>query len=97
LRPQLAVKLQDSDMGGNAWQNQTEIVQKDIPLDRWVTWNSISAMLVPEPITIKLLFNLGVKVMPDPEFSSLTIFHLISNLYFLIRGSMNVLPLINYL
>ncbi|MDS1032532.1 PKD domain-containing protein [Porphyromonadaceae sp. NP-X] len=37
LRPQLAVKLQDSDMGGNAWQNQTEIVQKDIPLDRWVT------------------------------------------------------------
>jgi len=37
LRPQLAVKLQDSDKGENAWQNQTEIVQKDIPLDRWVS------------------------------------------------------------
>ncbi|NLA62956.1 MAG: hypothetical protein GX857_06995, partial [Bacteroidales bacterium] len=36
LRPQLAVKLQDSDMGGNAWENQTEIIQADLETDKWI-------------------------------------------------------------
>jgi len=36
LQKQVAVKLQDSTMGGNAWQTQTEIVKKDLPLDKWV-------------------------------------------------------------
>lgn len=36
LRPQLAVKLQDSDMGGNAWENQTEIVKADLETDKWI-------------------------------------------------------------
>lgn len=36
LQKQVAVKLQDSRMGGNAWQTQTEIVKKDLPLDKWV-------------------------------------------------------------
>jgi hypothetical protein len=36
LRPQLSVKLQNNDLGGNSWQTQTEIIQKDLPLDKWV-------------------------------------------------------------
>jgi len=36
LRPQLAVKLQDSSMGGNAWQSQTEIVKGDLELNKWI-------------------------------------------------------------
>ena len=36
LRPQLAVKLQDSGMGGNAWETQTEIVKKDLETDKWI-------------------------------------------------------------
>ena len=36
LRPQLAVKLQDSSMGGNAWQSQKEIVKADLALNTWI-------------------------------------------------------------
>lgn len=36
LRPQLAVKLQNSDMGDNAWQTQTEIIKRDLTKDRWL-------------------------------------------------------------
>ncbi|MDR1681253.1 MAG: hypothetical protein LBS12_05675 [Prevotellaceae bacterium] len=36
LLPQLAVKLQDSSLGGNAWQTQTEIVQANLELDKWL-------------------------------------------------------------
>lgn len=36
LRPQLAVKLQDSNRGDMAWENQTEIVKQDIETDKWV-------------------------------------------------------------
>lgn len=36
LRPQVAVKLQNAGMGGNAWQTQTEIVKADLPLNQWV-------------------------------------------------------------
>lgn len=36
LLPQLAVKLQDSDMGVNAWQTQTEIVKADLEMNKWV-------------------------------------------------------------
>lgn len=36
LRPQLAVKLQNSDMGGNAWETQKEIVMADLETDKWI-------------------------------------------------------------
>ncbi len=36
LLPQLAVKLQDSSMGGNAWQTQTEIVKANLQKDKWL-------------------------------------------------------------
>jgi hypothetical protein len=36
LRPQVAVKLQDSSLGGNAWQTQTEIVKENLPTDKWI-------------------------------------------------------------
>src|SRR5690554_4179702 len=36
LLPQLAVKFQDSDMGGNAWQTQTEIVKADLEMNKWL-------------------------------------------------------------
>lgn len=36
LLPQLAVKLQNSDMGGNAWQTQTEIVKANLEMNKWL-------------------------------------------------------------
>lgn len=36
LQKQVAVKLQNSEAGGNAWESQTEIVKKDLPTDKWV-------------------------------------------------------------
>ena len=37
LKPQLAVKLQNSSLGGNAWQSQTEIIKGDLQKDKWIT------------------------------------------------------------
>ncbi|GHU94900.1 hypothetical protein FACS1894156_3740 [Bacteroidia bacterium] len=36
LLPQLAVKLQNSAMGGNAWETQTEIVEANLDLNKWL-------------------------------------------------------------
>jgi hypothetical protein len=36
LLPQLAVKLQNSSLGGNAWETQTEIVKANLEKDRWL-------------------------------------------------------------
>ncbi|MCC8188231.1 MAG: PKD domain-containing protein [Bacteroides sp.] len=36
LQPQVAVKLQNSDQGDNAWETQTEIVKTDLDTDKWV-------------------------------------------------------------
>jgi hypothetical protein len=36
LRPQLAIKLQDSGKGDMAWENQTEIVKGDLETDKWI-------------------------------------------------------------
>jgi hypothetical protein len=36
LRPQLAVKLQNSEMADNAWQTQTEIVKTNLVTDKWI-------------------------------------------------------------
>ncbi|MDL2255992.1 PKD domain-containing protein [Parabacteroides sp. OttesenSCG-928-G06] len=36
LKAQLAVKLQDSSKGGNAWETQTEIVKGELAMDKWI-------------------------------------------------------------
>jgi hypothetical protein len=36
LKPQLAVKLQDSSRGGNAWETQVELVKEDLETDKWI-------------------------------------------------------------
>ena len=36
LKPQLAVKLQNNDLGGNAWSTQAEIVKGDLEKDKWI-------------------------------------------------------------
>lgn len=36
LRPQVAVKLHNTEMGGNAWQSQVEIVKGDLELNKWL-------------------------------------------------------------
>lgn len=36
LKSQLAVKLQDSSLGGNAWTTQTEIIKGDLVMDKWL-------------------------------------------------------------
>lgn len=36
LQHQVAVKLQDSSLGGNAWQTQTEVVKANLASDKWI-------------------------------------------------------------
>jgi hypothetical protein len=36
LLPQVAVKLQNSSLGGNAWETQKEIVKADLEKDKWL-------------------------------------------------------------
>jgi PKD repeat protein len=36
LMPQVAVKLQDSSRGGNAWETQVEVVQTDLETNKWL-------------------------------------------------------------
>ena len=36
LQKKVAVKLQNSDNGGDAWQTQTEIAKNDLPTDKWI-------------------------------------------------------------
>ena len=36
LLKQVAVKLQDSSKGGNAWETQTEIVKSGLATDKWL-------------------------------------------------------------
>ncbi len=36
LQKQIAVKLQNSETGGSAWETQVEVVKKDILTDKWV-------------------------------------------------------------
>lgn len=37
LLPQVSVKLQNSSLGGNAWQTQTEIIKADLEKDKWLS------------------------------------------------------------
>ena len=36
LQKQIVVKLQNSDMGDNAWETQAEITKKDLATDKWL-------------------------------------------------------------
>ena len=36
LKPQVAVKLQDGSLGGNAYTTQTEIIKGDLATDKWI-------------------------------------------------------------
>lgn len=36
LLPQVSVKLQNSSLGGNAWETQTEIIKADLQKDKWL-------------------------------------------------------------
>ena len=36
LQKQVAVKLQNSETGGSAWETQVEVVKKDLVTDKWV-------------------------------------------------------------
>lgn len=47
LQKQVAVKLQDSSLGGNAWTTQTEVVKANLESDKWIDltfdFSSVSA------------------------------------------------------
>ena len=36
LKPQVAVKLQNGGLGGNAYTTQTEIIKENLPTDKWI-------------------------------------------------------------
>lgn len=57
LKAQVAVKLQNSLAGGNAWQTQTEVV-KQVPLNQWVElefdFSNISTVTIYDQIVLQL-------------------------------------------
>lgn len=58
LQNKVAIKLQDSSLGGNAWQSQTEIDKVDIPFNQWVTltfdFSSVASRTDYDKIVIQL-------------------------------------------
>lgn len=58
LQNKVAVKLQNTDKGGNAWETQTEIDKTDLPLNQWVTltfdFSSVASRTDYDKIVIQL-------------------------------------------
>jgi hypothetical protein len=58
LQNKVAVKLQNTEDGGNAWQTQTEIDKTDIPFNKWVTltfdFSSVASNQKYDKIVIQL-------------------------------------------
>lgn len=57
FKPQVAVKLQNSLAGGNAWQTQTEVIREVSELNKWVElefdFSSISSVTMYDQIVIQ--------------------------------------------
>lgn len=57
VKQQVAVKLQNSLAGGNAWQTQTEVIQQVTELNKWVElefdFSSISSLTMYDQIVIQ--------------------------------------------
>lgn len=68
LLPQLAVKLQNSDMGGNAWETQTEIVKADLEMNKWLELEFDFSGVVDRTDYDKIVIQFGGEGHAGPGF-----------------------------
>lgn len=68
LRPQLAVKLQDSDMGGNAWETQKEITIGDLEFDKWIELEFDFSEVADREDFDKIVIQFGAEGHSGPGF-----------------------------
>lgn len=68
LLPQLAVKLQNSDMGGNAWQTQTEIVKADLEMNKWLELEFDFSGVADRTDYDKIVIQFGAEGHAGPGF-----------------------------
>jgi len=68
LKPQLAVKLQNSDMGGNAWQTQHEIVKADLEMNKWLELEFDFSGVATRTDYDKIVIQFGAEGHAGPGF-----------------------------
>ena len=68
LLPQLAVKLQNSDMGGNAWQTQTEIVKANLEMNKWLELEFDFSGVADRTDYDKIVIQFGAEGHAGPGF-----------------------------
>ncbi len=68
LLPQLAVKLQNSEKGGDAWQTQTEIVKADLEKDKWLELEFDFSAVADREDYDKIVIQFGAEGHAGPGF-----------------------------
>ena len=66
--PQLAVKLQDSDLEGNACRTQTEIVKADLEMNRWLELEFDFSGVAERTDYDKIVIQFGAEGHAGPGF-----------------------------
>ncbi|WP_291530740.1 PKD domain-containing protein [Bacteroides sp. UBA939] len=68
LLPQLAVKLQDSSKGDNAWETQVEIVKANLELDKWLELEFDFSSAATRKDFDKIVIQFGAEGHAGPGF-----------------------------
>jgi len=66
VKPTVSVKLQNSLLGGNAWQTQTEIVQNITVFDKWIQLEFDFSPFSAQNLYDKIVVQLGGEGHPNP-------------------------------
>ncbi len=68
LLPQLAVKLHNSEKGGDAWQTQTEIVKTNLEKDKWLELEFDFSAVADREDYDKIVIQFGAEGHAGPGF-----------------------------
>lgn len=68
LRPQLAVKLQNSELGDNAWSTQTELVKANLQTDKWLELEFDFSSVADRTDYNKIVIQFGSEGQSGPGF-----------------------------
>jgi beta-glucanase (GH16 family) len=66
LLPQVAVKLQNSSLGGNAWQTQTELIHGDLEKDKWLELEFDFSVVAARQDYDKIVIQFGMEGHAGP-------------------------------
>lgn len=68
LQPQLAVKLHNSEKGGDAWQTQTEVVKANLEKDKWLELEFDFSAVANREDYDKIVIQFGAEGHAGPGF-----------------------------